>query len=331
LADLIPSFPFLKNGLDQPITSSLKNSLITSYPIQTNPQIPQLYLGSNGFQTDAGYILGDRTATDTLFDIYSEGHPLSTWKEEGDGSILLKSALNQQVPALQGDHGETIYSTEAIKAILSKLNIPVLDADIPPGKSTAIFPAILAFIQSPAAIQIHRTGTVYSENDGMIHIQQAENGLYQLEVSGTTDGDYVLSVWLIGATDDKWIQFKKATHQGKKDVYVVSFDGATGGEAYEYVEPSPMPTPTAIPTMIPTLVPTIAPTVRPTAIPTSKPRVSPTCKPSPSKIPSPTKKPTPTPVLPKPNPEKQRELLRIILELLRKLFQNRRPFWAPSQ
>ncbi|MFZ2206428.1 MAG: hypothetical protein WA061_07265 [Microgenomates group bacterium] len=243
LSDLIPSFSFLKDEQGQIITNNMQNSLLSSYPIQTNPLIPQFYLGSNAYQMNAGYILGARTTTDLLFDLYTDGHPTSSWKEEGDETTLLKSSLNQFFPIPQANHGEIIYGKESIKAILSKLNISVQDSSIPEGKATSIFPAIFAFIQSPATIAIDHAGSLYGETDGMIHIQHAENGEYSLSVTGQSIGDYTISIWLIGSKEDKWIQFKKTTNEGRRDKYIILFDIASGGSVQEYIEPSVTPTP----------------------------------------------------------------------------------------
>lgn len=273
LSDLIPSYPFLKDGQGQTITANLQNPLLSSYPIQSNPKIPQLYLGSNAYQMNAGYVLGPRTPTDTLFDTYSDGHPISSWKEEGDETTLFKSSLNQYSPILQTNHGEIIYGKEAIKTILSKLNMSVRDSDIPDGKATSIFPAILSFIQSPATMIIDHAGITFPESEGKIHIQQAENGMYDLTVTGQSQGEYTVSIWLIGSDDDKWIQFKKSTVLGKKDRYIISFDTTTGGGVQEIIEPSPKPTQT--PTQTPTL--TSAPTqttVSPSVTPIQKNSVS---------------------------------------------------------
>lgn len=263
LSDLIPSFPFLKDEQGRTVESSVQNSLLTSYPIQTNPLILQSYLGSNAYQMNAGYILGSRNPTDILFDTYSDGHPISSWKEVGDETTLFKSSLNQFSPIPQANHGEIIYGKDAIKTILSKLNISVQESDIPDGKATSIFPAIFAFIQSPAKILIEHKGSSYSETDGMIHIQNMENGVYNLSVTGISEGSYTISVWLIGSDDDKWIQFKKDTNEEKKDTYVILFDTKSGGSVHEYVEPSI--TPTSSPTITQN-----SPTSATTSVPLSK-------------------------------------------------------------
>jgi len=241
LFDLLPAFPFLKDADGSPVESSLVNSLIVRYPISYSPL--QLYLGGSGRQTTAGYTVGPRTLTDVLFDIYSDGHPLTSWTEAGDGSILDKSMNNQITPAPTENHGEIIYSKQSIKTILSHLNISVEDSSIPVGKGTSIYPAILSFIQSPATMQIIHTGTTTYENDGMIHIQNAEKGEYILRITGIEEGEYTASVWLIGESNDKWIQFKKQTTNGKVDDYIISFDETTGGLVSEYLSPTPTTTP----------------------------------------------------------------------------------------
>jgi len=271
LSDLVPSFSFLKDESGQAVTSTVQNSLLMSYPIQTNPLIPQFFIGSNAYQMNVGYVLGNRTPTDVLFDVYANGHPISSWKDKGDETTIFKSSLNQASPIPQANHGEIIYGKEAIKTILSKLNISAQDSEIPEGKATSIFPAIFSFIQSPATITIDHAGTSYPEIDGKIHIQQAENGTYDLTVTGQSQGEYTVSIWLIGSGDDKWIQFKKSTILGKKDLYHISFDSTSGGTAQEYVEPSPTPTQSPIQAVSLTPAPTQVQSAKSTTTPTTTP------------------------------------------------------------
>lgn len=249
LYDMLPVFSFLKNGSEAQIASTLTNTLISHYPVNSSPPISQFYLGGSGKQTSGGYVLESRTPLDILSSSYLDGHPVSSWTEDGDGVILSKSSLNKISPAPILNHGEIIYSKESIKTILSNLNIQVQDSDIPLGKATAIFPAILAFIQSPASMQIVHNGVTTVENEGMIYLQNTEDGNYSVRVTGESSGEYTVSIWLIGATDDKWFQFKKQTLLGKTDEYSISFDGITGGNALEYVAPTSTPTQTSTSTI----------------------------------------------------------------------------------
>lgn len=265
LFDVLPAFSFLKNESGTQITSTLTNTLTSSYPIKPSPPIIQIYLGGSGRQTQGGYVLGSRTPLDILFGSYGDGTPISSWTEDGDEVVLAKSALNQISPPPTQDHGELIYSKEGIKTIFSNLDIQIDDSEIPMGEATSIFPAILTFIQSPATMQITYDGTTTSENEGMLHLQDTADGVYTLLITGQSEGEYTVSIWLIGETDDQWIQFKKIASSGSKDVYTITFNGKTGGTAQEYIPPSPTPTP--VPTKSPNVTPT--PAISPTGIPQS--------------------------------------------------------------
>ncbi|MFH0772829.1 MAG: hypothetical protein V1922_00775 [bacterium] len=313
LFDILPTFPFLRNESGIEITSLLTNGLMSQYPINLSPVIPQLYIGASGRLTLDGYVLSLRTPIDIMLGLSIDGHPYSSWTEDGDGIVLAKSSLNQISPVPIQNHGEIIYAKESIKTILSKLNIQVQDGDIPVGKGTAIFPAILAFIQSPATIQITHNGATTQENEGMIYLQNTETGEYSLKVTGQFSGEYTVSIWLIGSNNDQWYQFKKQTTVGGIDNYSISFDNISGGVVSELI-----PTNTPIPTITPTIKPTLAPTMRPTIGPTAKP----IHKPEPTKKPSPTKKPTPTPKPHKPTNDedkREKEYIKLIKLLLDKL------------
>lgn len=279
LKDLLPMFPYLKNENGLTLDSVLGNTGVINTSLTSS--ILQLHIGGASHQTDAGYILGEQTPLDKLQNIYQDGHPLSSWQEDGDGIVLLKSSLNQITPAPLSNHGEIIFSKENIKSILSSLNINVQDSEIPNGKSTQIFPAILAFIQSSATMEIEHNGQFIKEDEGMIWMQNTQSGEYRLNINGVGNGEYTASVWLIGESSDKWFQFKKISSVGSKDSFIISFNTTDGGNVAEYIPPSPTPTPA------PTLVPTKTPS------PTLKPIVKPTHKPIPTAKPLPTRNPRP--------------------------------------
>lgn len=251
MKDLLPTFPYLKDENGSFINSSISNDVLTNNYIDMS--IKKLYMGGVAQQVNAGYILGQRTPLDILLNTYPDGHPQNTWQDKGDGVILLKSTLNQVSPAPTSNHGEIIFSKENIKTILSSLDLQTQESDIPEGKATSIFPAILAFIQSPATIELEHNEIITKENEGMIWIQNAENGTYKLTATGTETGEYTANIWLIGKNDDKWVQFKKATSNDSKNIFIISFDGDSGGVVEEYMPPSPIPTPTNIPSPTPAL------------------------------------------------------------------------------
>lgn len=244
LNDLLPVFPYLKNNNGEFIQSVHKNELLTTQPFEST--ISQLYLGSSNSKIKAGYILDSRTLLETLENIYEDGHPREAWEEDGDGVILLKSTLNQSIPVSSLSHGETIFNKNNLKIILSALGIDIQENEIPIGKETQIFPAILAFIQSPATMKIESKNGVVNENQGMLWLQDAQNETYSLRVTGVEDGEYTLSVWLIGEDDDKWIQYKKMSKHMSDDVFIISFDEKIGGTVKEQKPPIVTSNPTPI-------------------------------------------------------------------------------------
>lgn len=244
LNDLLPVFPYLKNNNGEFIQSVHKNELLTTQPFEST--ISQLYLGSSNSKIKAGYILDSRTLLETLENIYEDGHPREAWEEDGDGVILLKSTLNQSMPVSSLSHGETIFNKNNLKIILSALGIDIQENEIPIGKETQIFPAILAFIQSPATMKIESKNGVVNENQGMLWLQDAQNETYSLRVTGAEDGEYTLSIWLIGEDDDKWIQYKKMSKHMSDDVFIISFDEKIGGTVKEQKPPTVTPNPTPI-------------------------------------------------------------------------------------
>lgn len=245
LTDLLPVFPYLKNNNGEFIQSIYINNTLSMQPFQST--ISQLYLGSSNSKVNAGYILNPQTPLEKLTNTYADGHPHEVWMEDGDGVVLLKSTLNQHIPVSFLNHGETIFDKENLKIIFSSLGIDLQDHEILEGRETQIFPAILALIQSPATIKIEYGNSIENENEGMIWLQGAQNGTYKLTVTGIEDGEYTLSVWLIGENDDKWIQFKKTAKTTSQDVFTVMFDEKTGGVVHEYILPTSPSSPTTTP------------------------------------------------------------------------------------
>lgn len=245
LNDLLPIFPYLKNEKGENVQSIHKNHILTTQ--STVSTIPQLYLGSSNSKIEAGYLLISQTPLEQLTNIYEDGHPHNTWKEDGDGVILLKSTLNQYTPIPSLNHGEIIFNKENLKVILSALDINVKDDQITPGQETKIFPAIFAFIQSPATMKIEYGDKIEHERQGMIWLQNTKNMIYKLKVTGAADGEYTLSIWLIGESEDKWIQYKSRAKYMSEDIYTISFDEKYGGTVQSGLVISPTNSPTSTP------------------------------------------------------------------------------------
>lgn len=207
--DLLPTYNFLKNQNNQEIniqTMKIKNDTLLSYQGNFSNIFPILMTvsGEKG-NTLFGFKIGQRTILDQLLDLYPDGRPVEDYYQIGDYTVLLSSAKagnNQTI--LNLDHGEIIYKKEAIKKILDELNIVYQDNQIAEGRKTQIFPSLIFLIKSPAEMEVQFQNQTYPEEEGMIFIENAKEGDYQLKVKGKEKGRYTVIIAQLTANDDLW-------------------------------------------------------------------------------------------------------------------------------
>lgn len=231
--DLLPTYNFLKNQNNQEISiqdMSIKNDTLLSYNSNlTNlPNLFQTLVGEKG-NTLAGYKVGPRTTIDQLLDNYPDGRPIENFYQIGDYTVLSSCAQagnNNKIFNL--DHGEIIYKKEPIKEILNSFSIPYQENQIIEGAATKINPSLLFLILSPAQMEVTYYNNTYIEKDGLIFIENAQSGDYQLNITGKQKGDYQILIGQVGNDNDQWssvygtISADPSTSQS--DEYLISFD-----------------------------------------------------------------------------------------------------------
>jgi len=258
--DLFPTFSFLKDENGQSIDSNslkISNQTLNTYNKDFSKIFPfftAIYGEKDELSTVAGYEVTTASSLNQLFGNYQDGQPIETFKDKGDYLVLSQSAKNNDDDSynLPLDHGELIYKKEAIKKILDTLEINYQDSQIIEGEKTIISPSLIFFIKSPATIEVTIDDKKYLEDEGVIFIDNAPSGNYQLKVKGTESGSFQVIVGQITENNDVWEEINGKTNNEQVDTYQF---------------PSPTPTATIIPT--PTATPSLTPT--PTAISTSSP------------------------------------------------------------
>ena len=112
--------------------------------------------------------------------------------------------------------------------------------------------------------------SVYSEDEGIIFIPDAQSGSYSLKVQGTDQGEYEVVIGQISENNDIWEKINGEITQlppsSQVDSYFLNYNNQTAFSIF--------PTPTITPTSIPTITPTATPT--PTGSPTATPTLTPT-------------------------------------------------------
>ncbi len=234
LADMLPIEPFLKqNGSNISIDSmQIKNNYLITVNNSLTPILPKLstVVGQKSNNTLAGYDIGTRTVLDQLLDLYPDGRPIGSFGDTGDYLILAASAgIGDNIKTFSiFNHGELIFKKDAIKEILTELNIPVTDNQIVEGSPTIISPSLIFMIRSPATMEVIYNGNSYHEHDGIIFIPGAQNGDYVLSIHGKENGHYTVLAGRIIAGGDFWNTIDGDIIQtpptNQTDTYHINFD-----------------------------------------------------------------------------------------------------------
>ncbi len=210
--DLLPLFNFLLKENDEKISTNsmtIKNPTLSKYNFSF-PQIYPIFTAIYGreIQTPSSYKIIQPNAIDNILGNYQDGRPIELKMESGDGTVVSKSAYEKNDDAITFDslnHGEIIYKKEPIKKILSLLNIDFQDDSIIEGRGTKISPSLILLIRSPAIMEvIGPDNKKYFEDDGIIFIEDAKEGIYQLKVKGIEKGGYQIIVGKIYEQNDAW-------------------------------------------------------------------------------------------------------------------------------
>lgn len=229
MKDIFPIFNFLKkDNIEINISDmKIKNDLLSNETYKTNLTNLVTIVGEKG-NTLKGFNVIAQTYVDKILGNYQDGHPQSSFSDIGDYTVLSSSATLGNPVILNLEHGELIYKKEAIKNILNLLNIQYSDSQIIDGAGTKIDSSLIFLIKSPATMEVTYNGQTYVEQDGMIFIENAQNGDYQLKVNGKENGQYTVIVGQIGSEKDLWSEIKGEIIMNppiaQTDNYTIKFD-----------------------------------------------------------------------------------------------------------
>ncbi|MEK7597635.1 MAG: alpha/beta fold hydrolase [Patescibacteria group bacterium] len=270
--DLFPTFNFLKDSLGNEISIdnlTIKNIFLPVYNQNFSdifPLFTAIY-GEKDNNTPAGFIVEPQNIVDQLLGNYSDGKPKELYFDFGDYTILSKSASQDtDSEKFYFDHGEIISKKEAIKKILSLLNINFNDDQIVEGQITKISSSLIFFIKSPATMTVEFGSNIYPEDEGIIFIPDAQSGSYDLKIQGTDQGKYEVVVGQISENNDLWESINGEITQFPASFQIDNYDIEYNNQTAFSIFPTPTITPTLVPTV--TQTPTTIPTPTPTAIPT---------------------------------------------------------------
>jgi len=220
LKDLLPTFDYLeKNGVNlSPEDLSFKNTLL--------PDISNLSLLENithtisgvGFNSVEKIVLTEPNWVDKLLGNWPDGKPeQKIYSQEGDSSVLLKSASfnNANIPnsVYNFDHGGIISKQEPLTKIMEILGLSLKPGDYNSLNDEENFLVFLA--HSPVKLSSPDITTENYIDDNLLIIPAPENKVYKLNVEGTGNGFYTLSVGKISSQSANWQDYYGETQTGK--------------------------------------------------------------------------------------------------------------------
>ena len=209
LKDLLPNFDYLvKNGSNlPPSTLSFQNSLLPSISNISILENITYTLSGRGFDTVEQIILTDRNWIDKLLGNWPDGKPIDKQLTlEGDTSVLVKSSSFTNSPienfTYNLNHGGIISEAAPLKKIMEILSLKLKPGIYNPLNDEENF--LVFFVHSPVKISSPDVTPDSYINDELIIIPSPKNKVYTLNVEGTGNDFYSLSVGQIGTESASW-------------------------------------------------------------------------------------------------------------------------------
>lgn len=213
LRDLLPTYNYILNADKTPITidsMSIKNNTLLNYNhfFLDSVLLINTVVGEKG-NTLSGFRVTSPTFFDKLMGNYIDGRPVENIYEIGDYVVTGKSAkIEPNSKTLSLDHGELVYRSQGIKEILNALGIENKESDISEGDKTNLFPSLIFLVRSPIELEVKFENQIFSENKGVVFVENAHPGNYEMIAKGKEKGRYSV---LIGSTNenyDNWYEIE---------------------------------------------------------------------------------------------------------------------------
>lgn len=227
--DLLPIFDYLKTDLAiKPVNLMYQqNDWLKTIGVPNSSffDVFTAIYGEKG-NTPEFYRVEERSLIDKVLGKWEDGKPIETDYGSGDYTVLSKSAKFSEDDAelLNLDHGELVEKPEGIQKILEKLEIPYSSVSEVP--ATIYDPSLLFILASPATLEVKKPDgtTILADEDKLIFIENAQNGVYEGKVVGNDNGDYRLIVGQLTENGDFWSEYDGIISAGQEDVYKINFN-----------------------------------------------------------------------------------------------------------
>jgi|GEM_PF-1708241 len=220
--DLLPTFDYVSKNNNLVSWNSLNS--FNNYLSDKNNSISNVSNKLNsvvgvGMSTTEVLKLGGRSIYDELLGLWPDGELLSFTNNNGDGTVLQKSASfgTDNKSELITDHGAIV--NDSISVIANKLGLE--NKIINFSYSDNFKDSLVVFVGSPATAELKCEGNVFSENDGFIVAKNESFNECNLTLSPTGNG--LVHLVLGNTTENKWNYVEKEVGVGATDVVSVNF------------------------------------------------------------------------------------------------------------
>lgn len=246
LKDILPDTPYLLNSINfEPISIS---SMFTqnSWLQDLNSNLASMAslfstITGTGLDTPHTYTVTQPSKIDFLLGNWQDGKPIITNMQPGDGTVTSNRSIipNGKNIIIAKNHNELVSSQEGIEEILKLLSIPYHLEDIVSGKITKTVPSLIFLLQSPATIQITSpNGYTYNDEEGVLFLPNAQDGIYDITIKGVDSGFYRLSVGQFTSTSYLWSNIYKPISNNEAHSYNIVFKQDQPINAFQYLSAS---------------------------------------------------------------------------------------------
>jgi len=239
LKDLLPTFNYLKQDSQEKSLNQMSQK--NNWLIGLNNSLPNhLILIVNNFvgllpnSTTRWIIVNNRDWLETLLGLWADGKPINEEFGNGDQTVLAESGFldGATITNLENiNHTDLVTSITGQQKIMEVLNlapssISTLSANI------NYEPALVFQVASPATLSIADTGgnpVGYGDGKLMI-VPNAQSGEYQINLTGTSEGEYNLYIGQILSNKDLWTTISGSINNGGEIGYRINFNPSSPKE-----------------------------------------------------------------------------------------------------
>lgn len=241
MSELLPTFSFLKDEVNQPIVSSLINptlpTLNSEFASEFNKFSPLIQtIVGDGIETRRRFVLTPASFAEKAIGMWPDGKISITENSmEGDGTVLALSGNVENITPLtvsNTNHEELMTTHEGIDKILTAMDLTHESQDIVSSSLSFYDRAILFLLKSPATISITDPqtgesfgGTVSTDNEQMVLVPLSAPGNvnFDVTVTGTDFGQWELEIAaLSNMIDTTRLVLRGQTDNSQVDVFQVS-------------------------------------------------------------------------------------------------------------